>query len=168
MPKLTIIDGIDGTGKTTLCKEICAIRNAAYMHMSGHPLLWHGMLEYHMEALRSAEIMLKNGMNVVIDRLWMSEMAYGRVLRPSISHPRMWVKVMLMAKELGAEHILCHRSISPEKQYDQLNHSHSFTKKEYCLVWEEFEAYRRNPLVPITVFCRDERTAGEQCDIIPA
>jgi hypothetical protein len=86
-PGLIIIDGPDGSGKTTLAKEIVRRTGAHYIHLTYRHKL--RMFTYHTAALHRATKLIAQGKLVVIDRLWMSELCYANAYRSGSAWPLM-------------------------------------------------------------------------------
>lgn len=76
MKGIILLEGADGTGKTTLALELVAKYDAHYIHNSLYPDMWAAHLDCVREAVRESATRL-----VVIDRLWISEQIYGAVFR---------------------------------------------------------------------------------------
>lgn len=76
---LIYLEGPDGSGKTTLAKELCAKGNAYYLHdtyRGRHQFI------YTIALLRRVWKLHKLGKNVVLDRSWLGDNIYSRVFRP--------------------------------------------------------------------------------------
>lgn len=90
MSRLFIIEGPDCTGKTTLAKLLTSSEDDHYIHLdyvSNSRKMW--AVQY--SALYKASVYLsKSPGNVVIDRHWMSDQIYERVMRGKIS--RIWAE----------------------------------------------------------------------------
>lgn len=77
MRGIILLEGADGTGKTTLAKAIEArCKNSVYLHNGLYPNMWNSHLECVKEAVK-----LSREHVVIIDRLWISEQIYGTVFR---------------------------------------------------------------------------------------
>lgn len=73
-----VLEGPDGAGKTTLAEHICEKYDGLYVHRTWSKTM--DVWEHHTEGLRIAHDNYKHRL-VVIDRLYPSEMIYGRSLR---------------------------------------------------------------------------------------
>jgi thymidylate kinase len=77
---MVIIEGADGTGKTTLAHGIAKWLDAQYIHCSYHPS-WD-IETYHRHVLHFAgKLEEQSSVEVVIDRWAISEAAYGNAYR---------------------------------------------------------------------------------------
>jgi thymidylate kinase len=86
MKGIVIVEGCDGTGKTTLAKYLCDRFDGVYIH---NTYRWPKKMPlYHTAALHRA-IKLAEEKLVVIDRLWMSEAIYAAVYRNGSPWPQM-------------------------------------------------------------------------------
>lgn len=78
-----ILEGADGTGKTTLARKILDKTNGHYLH-STYDRYWD-IQDYHQQIAESA-ISLDIYQDVVIDRWALSELIYGNVFREGPSY----------------------------------------------------------------------------------
>ena len=117
MKGLIIVDGCDGTGKTTLAQAICNRYNGVYMH---NTYRWKDkMYLYHTAALHRALKLSKTRL-VVIDRLWMSEAIYAEVYRGGSPWPHMGRMIDRIVRKHAGMYII---GLSPQghkERFDQL------------------------------------------------
>lgn len=92
---IIIIEGPDGSGKTTLAEKLHKQTKYPIVHMS-QPKTEDEKKRMLGEYLQ----MVRNGKNMIFDRCWYSEMAYGPVLRgtSAISYPDMYMLEEPLAK----------------------------------------------------------------------
>lgn len=84
---IIIIEGPDGSGKTTLANQLSK--------QTGYPIVHRSKPETEEEKrLMMGEYLqtIRSGKNMIFDRCWYSEMAYGPVMRDDsvISYPEMY------------------------------------------------------------------------------
>jgi thymidylate kinase len=116
MRGIVILEGCDGTGKTTLAKYLCEKFDGHYIH---NTYRWPTKMPlYHTAALHRA-IKLAEEKLVVIDRLWMSEAIYAAVYRNGSPWPQMGRIIDRVVMKHAGLYILCD---VPE------NHKASFEK----------------------------------------
>ena len=75
---IIVLEGADGTGKTTLAQHLVDKHGAYYKHLGLVPK--EKMLEYQTVALEEAVERSRESL-VVLDRHWISDQIYGRVYR---------------------------------------------------------------------------------------
>ena len=76
--ELTIFEGPDGAGKTTLAKAYAELTGARYVHFGPLPRVVNGLMRMYVEAMLPA---ILGYQSVVFDRSWLSEYPYGTVFR---------------------------------------------------------------------------------------
>jgi hypothetical protein len=75
---LVILEGPDGAGKTTLAQSLAEQFGGIYVHRTYSPTM--DIWEHHAEAYQIAQARAHEQL-VIVDRLWPSELIYGRVFR---------------------------------------------------------------------------------------
>lgn len=87
---LITVDGVDGSGKTTLAKRIAQLFGGEYIHLTWTPQLERVMSQYRMGAIEYA-IALSTDRVVVLERPWLSHPIYSTVYRGAVmSDYRPW------------------------------------------------------------------------------
>lgn len=76
--ELTIFEGPDGSGKTTLAKAYAERTGARYVHFGPLPRVVNGLMRTYVEAMLPAVLGYQS---VVLDRSWLSEFPYGVAFR---------------------------------------------------------------------------------------
>jgi len=100
---IIILEGPDGSGKTTLAKQIARQTGYTYEHRS-KPENEEEKARMMGEYIQ----MCKSKQNIIVDRCWYSEMVYGKVMRDQsyIDYPQMYELERMLAKN-GAIIIYC-------------------------------------------------------------
>lgn len=101
---IIIIEGIDGSGKTTLANQL--------HEQTKYPIIHRTKPDNQEDKdamLMSYIATLKEGGNAIFDRCWYSEMAYGPVMRDDsvITYPQMYELERLIARRSGGIIIYC-------------------------------------------------------------
>jgi len=117
MKGIIVIDGCDGTGKTTLAKAICDKHDGVYIH---NTYRWPTKMPlYHTAALHRA-LKLARTRLVVIDRLWMSEAVYAAVYRNGSPWPHMGRMMDRIIRKHAGVYILAQSPQGHKEKFDQL------------------------------------------------
>lgn len=100
---IIIVEGPDGSGKTTLAEKIAKQTGYALLHRS-QPKSEEEKARMMDEYLQ----VIKSGKSVVMDRCWYSEMVYGPIMRDAtcITYPEMYVLERMLCRK-GALIIYC-------------------------------------------------------------
>lgn len=98
---LIVLDGPDGSGKTTLAKHLVDKYDAMYFHNIKRKDIWL----WHTACLRLA---VKHSAHrlVVVDRLWLSECIYGAVYRGGSKYPIAARMIDRIIRRFGAAHVV--------------------------------------------------------------
>ena len=143
---ILILEGVDGSGKTTLATKLMAAKLFdGYIHVSnpepGEDVFWH-----HFYPARSA------GSGDIVDRLHWSDDVYGAVLRggPGLTPQQFGFIDGFMASR-GAVMVLCSPPLhvvlaNIDKEPDGKNHNDSTAMR----VWDEYQAPTRSVLPVLT------------------
>jgi DNA polymerase III delta prime subunit len=101
---IIVIEGPDGTGKTTLSDALREELGARYIHLTYR---WKDKMHlYHLAALRTAAILAKTS-PVVIDRWWPSEIAYADAYRGGSKYAKYFMRLDYAATQMGVFYVMC-------------------------------------------------------------
>lgn len=101
--RVTIFEGPDGSGKTTMAREFAQTTNAIYAHHRHQPMM-NNTMRLYIESMMPA---LLGYQDVVLDRSWLSDVPYNKV-RGNKGMP-WWQKCVLerLAMRCGAVVVHC-------------------------------------------------------------
>jgi hypothetical protein len=107
---IIILDGPDGTGKTTLAQQMCLQLGADYLHLTYR---WkEKIFDYHVAAIRYAA---RRNKPIVIDRWWPSEAVYAKAFRGGSTWPMQGRTLDRVARKYGAIYVYCLSAGGPEE-----------------------------------------------------
>ena len=114
---IIIIEGPDGAGKTTLAEQISRQTKYPIIHRTKpkNEEEKKRMMGEYLQTIRS-------GKNMIFDRCWYSEMAYGPVMRDSsvISYPQMYELEEQLAKVLKQPYGKDARSVAKSTLHQEI------------------------------------------------
>lgn len=151
-PRLIILEGPDNCGKSTLAKYLARELRGVYWRLTSGPGLseHEAMALYQGNALDNAEINIKNGGIVILDRHWPSDRVYGPLLR---GRPSCDCRVMEdRCERLEALYIYCYRSNAVAEHAKSKDPDHPYDDDLYTKVvagYEEFftDLQHRQPVI---------------------
>lgn len=91
--RLTIFEGPDGSGKTTLAKAYAEATGAVYTHLGPFPRVTTGLARLYVEAILPAVL---GYTDIVMDRCWLSEKPYGQAFRDGVD--RLGLRMRLLER----------------------------------------------------------------------
>jgi len=110
-----ILEGADGTGKTTLAKKLQEMFNWNYVHCS-YNKDWDMPAYFTKKIYRAYLLMRKTGLPTIIDRLWISELIYAEIYREGSKWPAIGTIFDKILKSMGCLYIFC---ISLNTDYEE-------------------------------------------------
>jgi thymidylate kinase len=146
-----VLEGPDGTGKTTLAQHMTKQLKAEYLHLSYR---WPDhMFEYHHAAIRWA-IRKNHKSHVILDRWWPSETLYAAEYRGGSRWP--WINHALdsIAQQNKVLYIYClpqdlksyaARFEKLKAERDEMYSNTTGVAKRYLELWDIYK-YRRDHL----------------------
>jgi thymidylate kinase len=102
---IIILDGPDGSGKTTLAEYYIKQYGARRIHLTYR---WvNNMFEYNTAAVDYAARLAAQGELVIIDRLWMSEIVYDLAYRGQHKNPGLGRMIDRMVLKYSGIYVIC-------------------------------------------------------------
>lgn len=147
---IIIIEGPDGSGKTTLASQIAK--------QTGYPVVHFSVPKTEEEKEQMVSMYkqaIKESKNIIFDRCWYSEMAYGPVMRKEhvISYPQMYELERMLAKR-GSLIIYC--TGSPEvlwRRATARGEDYVTDQQTFVEIFEAYEDIMNVPhLVPVVKY----------------
>lgn len=137
--RVFIFEGPDAVGKTTLAKHFAASIGAVYWHMTCTSKLAPAMLDYQLNAVANANANIDR-CSVVFDRLWPSELCYGKVFRPdTMINPSV---IRAEISKLDPVYVFCFDEKGAEAAADRhevmLDSAHPYKREDYLQVYREY------------------------------
>lgn len=149
--EVTIFEGPDGAGKTTLAKAYAQENGARYVHFDNLPNAGPGLARMYVEAMLPAVLGYQP---VVLDRCWLSEGPYGVVLRGGINRTCRADMRMIerLAYRCGAVVVRCQPAFeTAEKNYLSRKHAEMLaTTEELKTVYELYKTERSD--LPMIIY----------------
>jgi hypothetical protein len=141
-PQLIIIEGPDQCGKTTLGLHLAKQFRGFYYHATCTKALVGAMVDYHRNILDNAETNIKNGVTVILDRYWLSEQVYSRVLRPEIgpygNDAASYDEMVNRCSKLNAVTICCLSGGAHSRHSLFRDHTHPYTDDQFGAIYREY------------------------------
>lgn len=147
---VTIFEGCDGSGKTTIAQTYAEATDAKYVHFPALPQVTRGLARMYVEAMLPA---LLGYQDVVLDRCWLSETPYGEAFREGQDRLTQACRRMLerLAYRCGATVVLCQPKWDVVKANYQKRKALEMLKNETQLR-QVYDLYRTQgtalPLIP--------------------
>lgn len=138
--KLIILEGPDGSGKTTLARQLAERLSAVSLHLTCTKALVGGLRDYQLHVMRDVAENLRLGHTVVLDRSWISEAVYGPVMRPK--GPSYVAEIKTITESLNPFYIFCVRKDNEAWHAENKDKAHPYTKRQFRKILRGYqEAY---------------------------
>lgn len=145
--KLLIIEGPDCSGKTTLAKYLAHSFGGAYFKMTRTSQLQGTLLMYdYMRTMQAAiEWNLQNGLVVVLDRCWISEFVYSRVMRETqhVYWKAYWPELERHIASMGGLYIFANRNDVVQAHRAQMSPDHPYTEEQFHDIIHGYYRFRK-------------------------
>ena len=140
-PRLIICEGADNCGKSTLAKKLAEAFHGIYWRLTSGPGLseHEAMALYQRNALDNAQVNIRLGRVVVLDRHWPSDQVYGPILRGRPSCDGMVMEDL--CEQLDAIYIYCYRANAVAEQAKHKDPDHPYEDGVYQRVLDGCEEF---------------------------
>lgn len=118
---IIILEGPDGSGKTTLGRSLAKRMNARYIHATYK--FPKKMFTYQTALMHEAMRAVAAGQPVIMDRLWISEAIYAKVFRDGSPWPLMGRYFERLLYKVGGFYIYCRPPENYREYYTRLKGS---------------------------------------------
>jgi thymidylate kinase len=148
---IIIIEGIDGSGKSTLAASISRQTKYPVVHMS-----YPKTEDERAEMIDKYVDLLKNNTNLILDRSWYSEMAYGSTMRGAsmVDYPAMYMLERLAAKK-GAMLVYCvDKEDTLWKRCQSRGEDYVVSRADFGAIYDAFEEVMNGVphLIPVVTY----------------
>lgn len=140
-PKLVILEGADGVGKTTLGKFLAKHFQGFYFHATATKSLIPAMRDYQINLMENIEENVAEGRTVVMDRFWPSELIYGAVFRPDNPYGFSYSEIETRCEACDALYVCCFSNTAIARHSDRKDPKHPYSDEEYLHVYRMYEAF---------------------------
>lgn len=148
-----VLEGPDGVGKTTLAKAMCEKLGAKYLHLTYR--FKNKMFTYHHAALEWVLTEAQKG-PIVLDRWWLSEIAYANVYRNGTRWPVSKYLFESVALKHGFVYIIClpfnkqeyhdHFTRLKSERIEMYDDSMDRVYDEFKTMWNEYFSLRHSAM----------------------
>ena len=140
-PKLVILEGPDGSGKSTLGRHLAKLWGGFYFHCTATRTLIPAMRDYQVNVMKNVEENLAIGRIVILDRFWPSEMIYGGVLRPGNMHGFSWQEIRDRCLPLDPMYVVCNCESAIARHMVEKDPDHPYEDSQYAKIHREYVAF---------------------------
>jgi thymidylate kinase len=140
-PKLIILEGADGVGKSTLGEFLARYFNGFYFHCTATRTLIPAMQDYQQNVLENVMTNVAMGRTVILDRFWISEMIYGGVIRPGNPNGFNWQHFATHCRNLDAIYVICSCASAIARHKAHKDPEHPYEDSTYDKIFREYEAH---------------------------
>lgn len=139
---IIVLEGPDGTGKTTLAEELQDIYGAKVIHATWSPELEKDMENYHLGIINEALSCCKDRL-VVLDRSWISEFIYSEVYRNGTNYPNLADKAFNLLQEAKTLYVFCLPNFKKEylASFEQLKLEREEMYSEADILYDAFSSF---------------------------
>lgn len=143
-PKLIILEGPDGVGKSTLGKFLANALGGFYFHATATKALIPAMRDYQENLMDNIEDNAAAGRIIVMDRFWPSELIYGAVFRPDNPHGFSFMDIKQRCDKLHALYVVCFSESTLERHAVKKDPKHPYEDQDFVEVVRRYQIFWKN------------------------
>lgn len=147
-PKLIILEGADGVGKTTLGKWLANDLCGFYFHATATKTLVPAMRDYQRNLMDNIMVNAAEGRTMIMDRFWPSELVYGHILRPNNPYGFSYRDLESECRRLNAIYILCFSNTAVVRHHQVKDPKHPYRDRDFLRIYQGYlrlwDRHRRN------------------------
>ena len=144
-PKLIILEGADGVGKSTLGRRLARELNGFYFHATATKTLIPAMRDYQINLMENIEENAQLNRCVIMDRFWPSELIYGAIFRPDNPHGFSFREIEVRCDALDAIYVCCFSDTAIARhEAGHKDPKHPYDDSSFRKVYEMYEAFYRD------------------------
>lgn len=132
MYPIIVLDGPDGSGKTTLGEQLVKDLGAKYLHLTYR---WGAKMHLYHQAALFYVLREAQTRPVVLDRWWMSELVYANVYRGGSKWPLMY----RMLEKAAVRHSIIYVSCRPRDRDAYMDHFHKLRSERDEMYFDNME-----------------------------
>lgn len=146
LARVIVVEGPDACGKTTLAKTLARELGGVYWHMTRtEHLSGQAQLDYQKNSIENIRDNLNQGKTVVVDRNWISEYIYGRVLR-RVGFKEL-EKIAMDFIALNPFTIYCmdvNAETAAARHRQHIDQAHPYSDQQYIDVYQSYQDFMMN------------------------
>lgn len=140
-PKLIVLEGADGVGKSTLGRFLAAHYNGFYFHATATKTLIPAMRDYQINLMENIEENVAAGRTVIMDRFWPSELIYGAIFRPDNPHGFSYEEIAVRCHALDTMYVMCFSATAVERHVRIKDPKHPYEDTDFAKIYASYQDF---------------------------
>lgn len=143
-PRLIILEGADGVGKSTFGRHLAYQFDGFYFHATATKSLIPAMRDYQQNLLENVQENVAAGRTIILDRFWPSELVYGAVFRPENPYGFSYTELEDACGKMGAMYVCCFSATAVERHKLIKDPKHPYDDSSFAKVYSLYEEFWAN------------------------